>query len=50
MFTAQQRSLDAIPNPPQIDINADTGVIQARRILDRLHTEEQAALHATAAE
>jgi len=25
-------------------------VIQARRILDRLHTQEQAALHATAAE
>src|SRR5499427_2072715 len=50
VFTAQQRSLDAIPNPPQVDINADTGVIQARRILDRLHTQEQAALHATAAE
>jgi phenylpropionate dioxygenase-like ring-hydroxylating dioxygenase large terminal subunit len=50
VFTAQQRNLDAIPNPPQIDINADTGVIQARRILDRRHTEEQAALHATAAE
>jgi vanillate O-demethylase monooxygenase subunit len=50
VFSAQQRNLDAIPNPPQVDINADTGVIQARRILDRLHTEEQAALHATAAE
>jgi len=50
VFTAQQRNLDLIPDPPQIDINADTGVIQARRILDRLHTEEQAALHATAAE
>jgi hypothetical protein len=32
-----------IPNPPQTDINADSGVIQARRILDRLHQEEQAA-------
>ena len=48
--TAQQRNLNLIPDPPQIDINADTGVIQARRILDRLHGEEQAALHATAAE
>ena len=46
----QQKNLDLIPDPPQVDINADTGVIQARRILDRLHTEEQAALHATAAE
>jgi vanillate O-demethylase monooxygenase subunit len=50
VFTAQQRNLDLIPDPPQIDINADTGVIQARRIIDRLHGEEQAALHATAAE
>ena len=50
VFSAQQRNLDINPNPPQIDINADTGVIQARRILDRLHGEEQAALHASAAE
>jgi hypothetical protein len=33
-----------IPNPPQTDINADAGVIQARRILDRLYQEEQATL------
>jgi hypothetical protein len=32
-----------IPNPSQTDINADAGVIQARRILDRLYQEEQAA-------
>ena len=32
-----------IPNPPQADINADSGVIAARRILDRLYGEEQAA-------
>ena len=50
VFSAQQRSLDLIPNPPQVDINADTGVIQARRILARLHDEEQGALHVTAAE
>jgi vanillate O-demethylase monooxygenase subunit len=43
VFEAQQVSLERIPNPPQLDINADTGVIQARRILDRLHAEEQAA-------
>jgi vanillate monooxygenase len=43
VFEAQQRNLERIPNPPQTDINADTGVIQARRILDRLYQEEQAA-------
>src|SRR6266851_5152498 len=43
VFEAQQRNLLMIPNPPQTDINADAGVIQARRILDRLYDEEQAA-------
>jgi hypothetical protein len=43
VFEAQQRNLELIPNPPQTDINADSGVIQARRILDRLYQEEQAA-------
>ncbi len=43
VFEAQQRNLDLIPSPAQTDINADTGVIQARRILDRLHAAEQAA-------
>src|ERR1700751_4027268 len=43
VFEAQQRNLLMIPNPPQSDINADAGVIQARRILDRLYDEEQAA-------
>jgi hypothetical protein len=42
--------LNLVPNPTQVDINADTGVIQARRILKRLHEAEQAALHVTAAE
>jgi phenylpropionate dioxygenase-like ring-hydroxylating dioxygenase large terminal subunit len=50
VFTAQQRNLDLIPNPGQIDINADGGVIQARRILTRLHEEEQEALQVSAAE
>jgi len=28
---------------PQIEINADAGLIQARRILERIHKEELAA-------
>ena len=50
VFSAQQRNLDLNPNAPQIDINADTGVIQARRIIDRLRGEERAAMQMTAAE
>ena len=42
VFSAQQRNMELMPNAPQIDINADQGVIQARRILTRLHAEEQA--------
>ena len=38
-----------IPNPPQTDINADAGVIQARRILDRLYQDEQSAAATVAA-
>ena len=48
VFEAQQRNLLLIPNPPQTDINADAGVIQARRILDRLYQEEQAGKMAAA--
>jgi phenylpropionate dioxygenase-like ring-hydroxylating dioxygenase large terminal subunit len=43
VFEAQQRNITILPNAPQIDINADVGVIQARRILDRLHQEERTA-------
>lgn len=50
VFSAQQRNLNLIKNPPQVDINADTGVIQARRVNERLFAEEQAALHVAAAE
>jgi vanillate O-demethylase monooxygenase subunit len=50
VFEAQQVNLALLPNPPQTDINADTGVIQARRILDRLHLEEQTAAQRVAAE
>jgi len=40
VFETQQRNLVLILNPPQTDINADAGVIQARRVLDRLYQEE----------
>ena len=43
VFEAQQRTMTILPNAPQVDINADSGVIQARRILDRIHQEELAA-------
>jgi vanillate O-demethylase monooxygenase subunit len=46
VFEAQQANMLQVPDAPQIDINADTGVIQARRILDRLHAEEQTSLSA----
>src|SRR6202047_1355999 len=32
VFSAQQRNLNIIANPPQVDINADAGTIAARRI------------------
>ena len=44
VFEAQQANMLQMPDAPQVDINADTGVLQARRILDRLYAEEQAAL------
>ena len=43
VFTAQQRSISQRPDAPQLDINADSGGIQARRIIDRLYADEQAA-------
>ena len=52
VFTNQQINIDLDPASPQIDINADSGGIQARRIVDRLYAEEQAVANAarTAAE
>jgi phenylpropionate dioxygenase-like ring-hydroxylating dioxygenase large terminal subunit len=52
VFTNQQANIDLDPAAPQTDINADSGGIQARRIVDRLYAEEQAVLNAarTAAE
>jgi phenylpropionate dioxygenase-like ring-hydroxylating dioxygenase large terminal subunit len=40
VFEAQQKSISARPQARQVDINADAGGIQARRILSRLHREE----------
>jgi vanillate O-demethylase monooxygenase subunit len=51
VFSAQQRLIELDPAAPTIDINADSGGIQARRIVQRLYGEEQAARTAqTAAE
>jgi phenylpropionate dioxygenase-like ring-hydroxylating dioxygenase large terminal subunit len=48
VFEAQQRMIDAAPDSPQHDINADAGGIQARRILERLHEQETQARAARA--
>jgi phenylpropionate dioxygenase-like ring-hydroxylating dioxygenase large terminal subunit len=50
VFSAQQRTMEILPGAPQFDIAADAGAIAARRILSRLHDEEQAATHVAAAE
>jgi vanillate O-demethylase monooxygenase subunit len=49
VFTAQQRMITMRPDAPQVDINADAGGIQARRIVDRLYRAEQAQLAASVA-
>jgi len=46
VFEAQQRNMTLLPNAPQIDINADSGVLAARRILERIYREEQAMMAA----
>jgi vanillate O-demethylase monooxygenase subunit len=46
VFTAQQRAITLRPDAPQVDINADAGGMQARRIVDRLYRDEQAAARA----
>ncbi|MEX2035253.1 MAG: hypothetical protein WEA28_08690, partial [Xanthobacteraceae bacterium] len=51
VFTAQQSNIELDADAPTIDINADSGGIQARRIVARLYQEEQAMAAAkTAAE
>jgi vanillate O-demethylase monooxygenase subunit len=43
VLEAQQRSIDLDPAAPQIDIDADAGGLQARRIVDRLLAEARSA-------
>ena len=50
VFSAQQRNMEIMPGAPQFDIAADAGTIAARRILSRLHDEEQAVTPVAAAE
>jgi len=50
VFSAQQKNMTRFPSAPQVDINADAGVLAARRILSRLHDEERAGAHVVAAE
>jgi hypothetical protein len=50
VFSAQQKNLNLIPNPPQFDISADAGTTQACRILAQLYDEEKATTHVAAAE
>jgi vanillate O-demethylase monooxygenase subunit len=46
VFEAQQEVIDHDSSESQVDIHADAGGIQARRILSRLHDEEEAARQA----
>lgn len=46
VFEAQQRVIDADASETQVDIHADAGGIQARRILSKLYNEEMAARQA----
>jgi vanillate O-demethylase monooxygenase subunit len=46
VFEAQQRVIDHDASESQVDIHADAGGIQARRILSRLHDEEMQARQA----
>jgi vanillate O-demethylase monooxygenase subunit len=50
VFSAQQRNLSLMPNPPQVDIKADAGAIQARRVITRLGEEEGNQARVAAAE
>ncbi|MGE0746762.1 MAG: Rieske 2Fe-2S domain-containing protein [Rhodospirillales bacterium] len=42
MLEAQQRNLDRDPEAPSVDVGADTGGLQSRRLLARLIEEERA--------
>jgi phenylpropionate dioxygenase-like ring-hydroxylating dioxygenase large terminal subunit len=43
VFQAQQRSIERNPDAPKLDIPADAGANQARRIIRQLYAAEQAA-------
>ena len=43
IIKAQHDNIRTKPDAPRIDINRDGGGLQARRIIERLITEEQAA-------
>ena len=43
VFEAQQRSIAMRPDAPEVDVNGDTGGLQARRILRRLLEQQSAA-------
>jgi vanillate O-demethylase monooxygenase subunit len=49
VFEGQQRAINARPDSSQVDINADSGAIQARRIIDRHYAAEQSAAAAQVA-
>jgi vanillate O-demethylase monooxygenase subunit len=49
VFEGQQRAINARPDSTQVDINADSGAIQARRIIDRHYAAEQSAAAAQVA-
>jgi hypothetical protein len=42
--------MEIMPDAPQFDIAADAGAMAARRILTRLHDEEQTGTRVAAAE
>jgi len=48
VFELQQRNIDEKPTAPRVDVNGDTGGIQALRILDREIAAERANLQAAA--
>jgi hypothetical protein len=50
VFSAQQRMLNLKPNPPQVDIKADAGAIQARLMIRRLCDDEKKSAAVAAAE
>ena len=48
IFEGQQRIIDRDRGPPEVDVRADAAQLQARRILQRLHAEEEAGFRQAA--